>query len=95
MNDCTKDFLKLCLAKKDVAIFSDCTDGSAELADYNYRDELANFKHLIEGKNWTLTCKNLTVSGNSYTTLLEEEINDYSGSKMGDYKFEIESNQIC
>lgn len=91
MNNYTKDFLKLCLAKKDVAIFSDCTDGSAELADYNYRDELANFKHLIEGKDWILTDGNLTVKGNSYTSLLDEEINDYHGSKMGDYKFEVES----
>lgn len=90
MNDCTKDFLKLCLAKKDVAIFSDCTDGSAEMADYNYRDELANFKHLIEGKDWILTDGNLTVKGNSYTSLLDEEINDYHGAKMGDYKFEVE-----
>ena len=91
MNDYTKDFLKLCLAKKDVEIFSDCTDGSAELADYNYRDELANFKHLIEGKDWILTDGNLTVKGNSYTSLLDEEINAYHGSKMGDYKFEVES----
>lgn len=89
MNDYTKDFLKLCLAKKDVAIFSDCTDGSAELADYNYRDELANFKHLIEGKDWILKDGNLIVEGNSYTSLLDEEINAYHGAKMGDYKFEV------
>ena len=88
MKDLTKDFERLCNARREVAIFSGCEDGSAECAEYQYETQLANFKHNIEGKNWVLTNGNLITSGNSYTSLLEEEIKkwDYRNS----YNFEVE-----
>ena len=88
MIDLTKDFERLCKARKEVAIFSSCEDGSAECAEYQYETQLANFKHNIEGKDWKLSYGILTFKGNSYTSLLDEEIKDYD--YRADYKFEVE-----
>ena len=87
MNDYTKEFLTVCDDARRVSIYSDCTDGSAECAEYAYENSLANLKHLIEGKDWKLSYGNLTVKGNSYTSLLDEEIKDYD--RGADYKFEV------
>lgn len=87
MNDYTKEFLTVCDDARRVSIYSDCTDGSAECAEYAYESSLANLKHLIEGKDWVLTNGNLIVEGNSYTSLLDEEIKDYD--RGADYKFEV------
>lgn len=89
MQDFTKEFIKVCDAKRDIYVFSGCTDGSEDCAKYTYENRLANFKHLIEGKDWELSYGNLTFKGNSYTSLLDEEIKDYD--YRADYKFEVES----
>lgn len=88
MQDFTEDFIKVCDAKRQVYVFSGCTDGSEECAIYTYENCLANFKHLIEGKDWVLSNGSLTIKGNSYTSLLEAEIND--SNRYGGYKFEVE-----
>lgn len=91
MNDFTKEFLTVCDNRRRVSIYSDCTDGSAECAEYTYESSLANLKHLIEGKNWQLTSISLIIvitKGNSYTSSLDEAIRDYDSRT--DYKFEVE-----
>lgn len=90
MNDCTKDFIGVCVAKRNAESYIDCTDGSYEMMVYNYRDELANFKHLIEGKSWILTYKNIEIKGNSFTTILNDEIEHYRFGTSDNYKFEVE-----
>lgn len=78
MRNCTKDFIGVCVAKVNADIYTGCTDGSYEMMDYSYCEELANLKHSIEGKNWVLNYKGVEYKGNSFDDTLRDIISNYS-----------------
>lgn len=78
MRNCTKDFIGVCVAKVNADIYTGCTDGSYEMMDYSYCEELENLKHSIEGKNWVLNYKGVEYKGNSFDNTLRNIISNYS-----------------
>lgn len=90
MSDFTKEFIGVCVAKRNAESYIDCTDGSYEMMDYSYREDLANLKHSIEGKNWTLNYKGVEYKGNSFNDTIIDVISKYKIGDSKECRFEVE-----
>lgn len=88
MKDCTVDFLDLSLAFKDMNIFAECEDGSAECTRYTYEEKLEEFKELVKDKDWTLRHKQTVISGRDYDGLLASLVENHNGDRKN-VSFEV------
>lgn len=64
--DLTNKFRDLWDARRDVSIFSGCTDGSEGFALDVYQNRLKNFTSEIEGHVWKCTIDSKEFVGKSY-----------------------------
>lgn len=91
MKNCTKDLIGVCVAKINADMYADCHDGSYEMMEYSYREELANLKHSIEGKNWVLNYKGVEYKGYSFDDTLKNIISNYRiGDVSEGFRLEVE-----